>query len=307
MEGPARSLVLVLIVAACGGRSVLTTDGDAPAEDDDPGVTGGRPGAGGSTPAGGAFTGGASASGGAFPMAGTTSGGAFPMAGTGSGGAPLFCSDRTGSVPRDQGITWDARGVIALEKNAFGVQGSWFTADDCGTVPARLACTTRDPSLTGPDGQMGWATSEHHVCARGIAPQVARKEDGSFAYAEQWGFLSGFTFNHGMPWNARERCVYGIAFDVAGMAPALLRVNLTTSVTQGVAHFLEVPVPRQGPVSVAFTTFKQGPWVRNPTALDPALLTSLEFHVYTNQAAPTPFSFCVSNVKFLYETLPDSP
>ena len=270
---------------------MLPTDGDSPGEDDEPGATGGRSGAGGSTPAGGT----------------STSGGAFPTGGTGSGGGPLFCSDRTGLVPRDRGITWDSRGVIAYEQNGFGVQGSWFTADDCGSVPPELTCTGRNPSIIGPDGQTGWVTSEYNVCESGTAPQVARKADGSLAYAEQWGFLSGFTFNHGMPWNAPERCVYGIAFDVTGMAPSILRVNLTTSVTQGVAHFLEVPVPRQGPVAVAFTTFTQGPWVQNPTALDPTLLTSLEFHVYTNQAAPTPFSFCISNVKFLYETLLDSP
>jgi len=195
-------------------------------------------------------------------------------------------------------VSWDANGRIEWSENSFGVLGTWYTADDCANRTPELDCTARNRAFTGPDGQMGWQTSENIVCTSGTAPKVALKADGTFAYAEQWGFLAGFTLNAGMPWNANERCVAGIQFDVSGFEPAILRINAVTLETQGIAHFAEVAIPQS--VVLPWSAFAQGSWVPVRTPLDTTQLTSIEMHVFTNTGSPTPFGFCVSNVRFLY-------
>jgi hypothetical protein len=290
-----RSLVLVALLAACGGKSVLHTDGDS-TDDDDPSASGGSSGFGGTAaPSGGApFTGGVS-SGGAFPTGGSISVGGTGTGGTisvgGSGGVSI-CGVGPDLVP------WDSNGVIWPGTNDFGNQGAWYTADDCSSVLPGFECTTRDITISGPDGQTGWRTSENEVCVRGLAAKVELKADGTPAYAEQWGFLAGFTLNAGMPWNATEHCVDGVEFQIAGVAPAVIRVNLSTTSTQGAAHFSQVPVVAGDHVHIPFDAFKQGSWVTNPTWLDPSQLTSLEFHVFTNTASNTYFEFCISYVRW---------
>jgi hypothetical protein len=228
VEGSARALAFVLIAAACGGKSMLYTDGGDSFEGDDaPSPNGGRSGAGGPTPSGGAFTGGVS-SGGTFTggvsnggtftggvsnggsfTGGVSSGGAFPMGGTGTGGTPSLCADQPGRPPREEPIWWGDDGWIFWENNSFGVQGSWYSANDCASsTPFGLSCTSRDPTLVGPDGVLGWRVLANFVCTRGVAPKVGFLADGTAAYSQQWGHLIGFTLNDGRPWNAQERCVY---------------------------------------------------------------------------------------------------
>jgi len=311
--------LLISIAAACGGKSVLYVEGDdsSTGGEPEPPPAGGRPGAGGTTgagPAGGTFSGGTAAgggpftggtfTGGAFSGGGVSNGGTFPRGGTGAtpgtGGTPNLCADLPGLPPRHEGIVWDESGVIDASRNGFGVQGRWYSADDCSSALG-LACTIRDPAFTGPDGQAGWDTRDTQACASGVAPRVGYKPDGTFAYSKQWGFLLGFTLNHGDAWNADERCVQGVEFNVTGTAPGVLRVNLPTTTTQGVSHFYEVPVP--GFISIPFSSFAQGSWVTNPVPLDTSALTSLEFHVFTNASSATRFSFCVSDVRFLYSRI----
>jgi hypothetical protein len=221
------------------------------------------------------------------------------MGAAGQGGTPSLCADQPGLPPRIEGVPWDSRGVISWDRSSFGNQGVWYAADDCETAaPSDLVCTGRNRALTGPDGQMGWTTNDVEVCASGIAPRVELLPDGTSAYAQQWGFLLGFELNAGMPWNAAERCVLGVTFDVSGAAPGVLRINAVTLATQETAHFAEITVP--GHVELLFSAFSQGPWVANPTPLDLRALTSLQFHVFTNTMSQTPFAFCISDVRWVY-------
>lgn len=304
-----RWVVLVALAAACGGKSVRYADDDSTDDDDSSSggsygfggasVTGGAPSGGasfsGGAPTGGVFTGGVS-SGGAFPtggaiaVGGTSTGGAIAVGGT---GGSLICG-----APRPDLVPWDSNGVIWPGTNDFGNQGTWYTADDCMSVRQGFECTVRNLRSTGPDGEPGWHTLENEVCVSGVAAKVALNADGTPAYSEQWGFLAGFTLNAGMPWNATEHCVYGVEFQIAGFAPATIRVNLSTTSTQGAAHFFEVPIANDR-VHIPFDSFKQGSWVTNPTRLDTTQLTSLEFHVFTNTSSSTPFDFCVSYVRWM--------
>jgi hypothetical protein len=87
-------------------------------------------------------------------------------------------------------------------------------------------------------------------------------------------------------------------FELTGSAPVTLRINVVTPKTIGVSHFTETALSRSA--FVDFGSVRQGDWVLDPTPLDRTQITDIQFHVYTNEQAPTPFDFCVSYVYVLY-------
>jgi len=304
------SLVLFAVAVACGGKSIRYEEGDdgTGGEGDDP-STGGRGGSGAVDPfggtsfTGGTFTGGTS---GTISVGGTSftggrggQGGTVPIGGTsftggtaGKGG----CPGNAGTYPV---ITWDFYGTIHYNQNPYAINGGWYTFDDCGDASlVGLPCTVRSPTLIGPDGNRGWAiATSMAVCASGTAPRVQIGPDGVPAYGSQWGFGMGFSLNGGGPFNAAAACIRGFQFELTGNAPATLRINVVTPKTVGESHFTETALSRSS--FVDFGAVRQGDWVQNPSPLDLTQIMDIQFHVYTNEQTPTPFEFCVNNVRVL--------
>jgi hypothetical protein len=295
-------------LVACGGQSIRHVDDGAAGEPSDPpprggASNGGRGGSGAVDPGGGSFTGGAS-SGGSIAIGGTGpggtggTGGSIAIGGTGAVGTGGVGTGGCGGVGGPVSIaplSFGNDGIIHPGSNPFGISGGWYSFDDCADATAAgLPCTQREPSLLGPDGLTGWTTQSDRACASGTAARVELGPDGAPAYGLQWGFGLGVSLNQGAPWNAPNSCVTGFVIELLGTAPATLRINIVTPRTIGVSHFVEVPLG--GNVIVDFATVRQGPWVTNPTPLDPTQITDLQFHVYTNEQARVPYHFCAGDI-----------
>lgn len=254
---------------------------------------------------GGSFTGGTSAGGvgGTIPTGGTAftggTGGAVPRGGSSFGGT----SGTTGTGGCFSGppptIPWDFAGRIDAGQNPYGINGSWYTFDDCADASlAGLSCTVRNPNVLGPDGSRGWTVvAPSAVCASGTAPRVERGRDGAPAYSLQWGFGMGFSLNQGAPFDTVSQCIRGFAFQLVGNAPLTVRVNVVTPTTIGVSHFMETALSLNS--FVDFTSARQGAWVMTPTMLDARQITDIQFHVHTNEFSETPFEFCVNDLRVL--------
>jgi hypothetical protein len=236
-------------------------------------------------------------------------GGSFPQAGTGGvgvGGSMPTGGMGTGGVPSDPyAIPWEWDGYVSPKRNIFGLEGGFYFATDCtSTAERNLPCTEGDPILSGPDGQFGWALSETVACARGKAPQVIiDPTTGVPAYELQWGALLGIAMNQQgeSVFDARARGIVGFAFDLSGVAPPTLRVNVVTPETLGASHFVTVPVTPFSQNALIFGEALQGTWVVNPAALDMSRVSAIEFHVSTNSAIPTEFDFCISNLRAILQ------
>jgi hypothetical protein len=283
---------------ATGGRGGSFTTGGS--DDGGASFTGGVAGsvyAGGSGAVGGSvYTGGSGAVGGSFPIAGTGGvgvGGSVPVGGMGTGAAP--------SDP--YAIPWERNGYVSPARNIFGLEGKFYFATDCSSTQGRLPCTEGDLSLLGPDGQYGWALSDAVACARGKAPQVvADPNSGMLAYELQWGALLGIAiFQSGdSVFDAKARGIAGFAFDVSGVAPPTLHVNIVTPETIGASHFMAISGPfRQH--ALIFAEAQQGSWVVNPSVLDTTRVSAIEFHVPTNSAIPNGFDFCIMNLRAIVQ------
>jgi hypothetical protein len=319
------SLVLFAVAVACGGKSVRYVDDDGTGGESGESSTGGRGGSGvdplggtsgsftggtsGTFPTGGTFPGGTTSTGGTFPVGGSSfTGGTGGTGGTIAVGGSSFTGGTAGvagkggcpgNITPPPVIYWDFYGAIYSNQNPYGINGGWYTFDDCGDASlVGLPCTARNPMLSGPDGQRGWAVAASTaVCASGTAPRVQIGPDGAPAYGIQWGFGMGFSLNGGAPFNAAAQCMRGFEFVLTGNAPVTLRINVVTPKTIGVSHFTETALSRNA--FVDFASVRQGPWVPDPSPLDVSMITDIQFHVYTNEQAPTPFEFCVDYVRVL--------
>lgn len=296
--------VCFAVLVACGGQSIRHVDEGAGGEPDDPpprggasnggrGGTGIDPSGGGGTFTGGTFaggTGGVITGGTGGSLGGTGAGATGGVAGAGGGCTTLR---KVGVI---SGLQFGPDGFVPPGSNPYGISGGWYSFDDCADASLlNLRCTVRTPAWVGPDGLAGWTIEQDLVCAQGTAPRVELGPDGAPAYAYQWGFGLGLNLNQGLPWNAANQCVRGFLVDIGGTAPATLRINVVTSKTNGISHFVEVPLGQNAVVD--FASIRQGPWVANPTPLDTTQITDLQFHVYTNEQAPVPYDFCVYNIR----------
>jgi hypothetical protein len=212
----------------------------------------------------------------------------------------------TGGVPSNPygSIPWESDGYISSNRNIAGLEGGFYFAKDCPSAAERnLPCTESDPGLSGPDGQYGWAVSETVACARGKAVQVvADPATGVLAYELQWGALLGIAmYEPGESvYDATARRVIGFAFDLSGVAPLELRVNVVTPETIGAPHFVTALVTPFSEHTLLFSDARQGSWIVNPSALDTSRVSAIEFHVSTDAWAPKAFDFCISNLRVIF-------
>jgi hypothetical protein len=210
-----------------------------------------------------------------------------------------------GSTQASTALVWDAEGFVATASNPFAIQGPFYSYSDCDP-PSGLPCTTPDPSLTGADGKPGWSVDEAGVCLKGTAVKVE-----GMSFAAQWGAGLALDLNSkgGEPGKPAEKGTFdlenagirGFSVDISGAAPARIRINLTMPGVED-SSFVDAAVP--GSTSFQIADAKQGSWVMSKVPLDPRKVEAMQFQVFTNAAAPTPYDFCVTAIRALSDAAP---
>jgi hypothetical protein len=223
-------------------------------------------------------------------------GGSSGAGGTGGGGADA--------------ITWTDMAWVDGMANTYGIQGPWYSYNDCANAePANLPCTIPDPALVGPDTKPGWSATAVQICTKGTAPQVVNDSTGMPAYSLQWGAGLALDLNSTggdmavkNDFNATAVGVKGFMFDIITSGtppqPTDIRVNIKTKATGDNSHFVTALLPAAN-FQVLFADALQGSWVMPTSALTQDAIESIQFQVYTNATAAKPFDFCVSNMRVI--------
>lgn len=225
--------------------------------------------------------------------------------GGGNGGAQAGGAAGGGGLPPGTALSWSATGFVAKDANPFGLEGPFYSYNDCDP-PSGLPCTMADPGLLGPDGKPGFAVDATRACIKGTAVQVQNQ-----MFSAQWG--AGLALDlaspGGMPGvpavkgtaDLATAKITGFSVDLTGTAPAKIRINLTMP---GVAdsNFVDATVPSTRTFSLSEA--KQGSWVEEKTPLDPTRIEAIQFQVATTATSATPFDFCVSGLRVITSAAP---
>lgn len=231
-----------------------------------------------------------------------TGGSAIVMGGSASGGASGSAGAGGTATTLGTALTWSADGFVAKDTNPFQIEGPFYAYSDCDP-PSGLPCTAPDAGITGADGKPGWSVDATRACLKGTAVQV---QDMMFPI--QWG--AGLALDLASPggepgapatkgtFNLTNAKIRGFSVDIAGTAPARIRINLTM---KGVpdSSFVDAAVP--GTTTFSLTDAKQGTWVTTKTPLDPTQVEAIQFQVFTKAGATTPYDFCVTAIRVLTE------
>lgn len=223
-------------------------------------------------------------------------------------------------------LTWTSTGAVFADQNPFGISGVWYLYDDCSDVVSKAAagkfvcpsdaptancCTYRDPTLIGPPPELdtGYGVTGGSVgqssgtaCVRGRTAKLVAGTD-----AGQWG--AGFGLNLAN-WGAFDASrafpggrMKGFAFDITGPSTGDHPIRAGISTIHGQRYYNLVAVPAQD-ASILFdaTEFFFG---EPEEPLDLTTITNVTFEIGPGTDGPTPFDFCISNVRVLQE--PASP
>jgi hypothetical protein len=216
-----------------------------------------------------------------------------------------------------------------------GAMGPWYAYadgyDDAGNyggvtgTPAKCQMaghtdcskfTTPTPGTTFPPSASG------AMCTAGTVAQVPAM-GASFDYSNVYGAAIALDLNNmgagdsGV--NAATKPAYdpttksppikGVAFDIDTPPLNALRVELPTDAalpgTSNDAAWWGGGSTNASPVVPGHNTFKWadvgGPmYLTSPPAFDVTQVTSIKFHIISNNSAAVPFSFCVSNLTLTY-------
>jgi hypothetical protein len=256
--------LIVLAVTACSDSS-----GKSP---DAPGGTGGSTTGPGPTGTGGDTT--ATGNGGSAP-------GGSGSPGTGTAGAMAVAGN---TVP----LTVDATGWVDKGGNTVGIQGPWYSYDDCTDSP--MACTANHTP-----GMGAFANTGGKMCTKGTTYAVKAEAD----FSKEWGAGIALDLNNSggdnamkLPYDATANHVTGFAMTISGTAPGL-RVNITSQAVGDNAHFKAGVV---GQNSVLLSEVKQGSWVTTKMALDQTMLLAVQFQIPSVMGKAVDFDFCVEGL-----------
>jgi hypothetical protein len=257
---------LVLAVTACSDSSGKSPDAE------------GTGGSATSVPSGTGGDQSASPGGGAGPSSGgaTAGGGA-------TGGAMLPAG--SSAVP----LTVDPTGWVDKGGNTVGIQGPWYSYDDCTDSP--MSCTMNHVPGTG-----AFANMDGKMCTKGTTVPVKAEAD----FSKQWGAGIALDLNNSggmdamkLPYDATAAHVVGFSMTITGTAPGL-RVNITSKAAGNDSHFVTAMVG--GANTVLFSKAQQGSWVKTKTALDPTMLLAIQFQIPTVMSKAVDFDFCVEGL-----------
>jgi hypothetical protein len=193
-----------------------------------------------------------------------------------------------GGVP----ILPDLTGWVQGDTNTVGIQGAWYSYNDCKDSPSD--CTENHLPLEG-----GFDNIDGKMCTSGTTAAVMAETE----FSSKWGAGIALDLNAlgGLdtgknPWDATANGVKGFAFTIEFNTPGAVRVNLPTTSTEVASHFTEVST--SGAQQVLWGDVQQGSWIKGPERVefDPTTILSLQFQVPTKMKMPVPFDFCVSNL-----------
>lgn len=222
-------------------------------------------------------------------------------------------------------LSWNDQGEIDADSNPFGIRGRWFLASDCAESMAAIAagtyvcppdpptpgcCTALDPAypgigLVGTEGARLVPASNDapaKACIKGITPQLLNDTSGNPAYGANWGIVFAMALNDNMPFDATKAYaggpVVGFSLDLeAATAGTPVRVEIEgNDRTYGYGADLVLPVST---VTLALADSLPPEWVTDAPAIDLHDLTTLALKVGTDTTAPTPFDFCLSDLRVL--------
>jgi hypothetical protein len=249
--------LLTLTLAAC-------SDSDGTAPDDEMGASG--------------------MTGGPMPTATAGTGGTQGIPGT---GGDTSLPPPGGGTATDALIP-DPTGWIDATTNDLGIQGPWYSYNDCKDSPG--ACTMNQVPAEGEFPNTGGS-----MCTSGTTAVVAAEAE----FSAKWGAgialdlnNSGGTTGVKQPYDAASHGVVGFSFTITGTAPGL-RVNFPTPASAEGSHFI---AGKPGANSALFATAKQGSWVMPKSDIDPSQVLSIQFQIPSVMGSAVEFDFCVENL-----------
>ena len=273
--------------------------------------------------------------GGSQGLGGAGAGGMGGAAGTvGDGGGPVSCDLASNYA----GYVQDPLCGIVGSWFAFG-DGAGPNANANSTDSADSDCVAKGGFPASACSQNIWPTpgkpfvpddpATSRMCADGIGALIQNK-GGSPDYSDLWGAGIGLDFNNpggdaGVKGDVDLSKYKGIAFDFmadtgahsigAGVPIGAMRVSFPfTGQHGGDPPYWMGATKTSSPLMPGSTvqhiqfnwTDVGGPFYLTqqtppvtPPAFDPTHVQSIEFQVFTNTAASTPFSFCVANLTLL--------
>lgn len=206
---------------------------------------------------------------------------------TSGGGAPTTGAGNT--VP----LTVDDTGWVDKGGNTLGIQGPWYSYDDCTDSP--MNCTMNHTPGMGAFMNMGGK-----MCTKGTTVAVKAEAD----FSKEWGAGIALDFNNSggmnamkLPFNATAAHVIGFSMNITGTAPGL-RINITSVPAGDNAHFASGVV---GPNTVLLSKVAQGSWVTTKMPLDATQLLAIQFQIPTVMNKAVDFDFCVDSLAAITE------
>lgn len=223
----------------------------------------------------------------------STGGSSGSMAATGGAGgcADNVCPSTGGSTASGNSvpITPDPTGWVEGSTNVVGIQGAWYSYNDCTTSPGD--CTMNQIPVEGSFDNVGGK-----MCTSGTTAAVADQTEFSL----KWGAGIGLDLNNSggtdamkMPYDATAHGVVGFSFTISGTNATGLRFNITSVAAGDNSHFVSAAM---GENTVMFSDAMQGSWVTTKTPLDPTQLLAIQFQIPSVLNQSVAFDFCVENL-----------
>lgn len=236
--------------------------------------------------------------GGTSSIGGSTKGGMSAVGATSNGGSSTGTSGTglggfTGSCLI---IPTPDTGWVADTSNPCGIQGAWYTYNDCDTSPGDC---TQDQI---PQPRTPIPNENGKMCTSGTTVPIN-------ADYKKWGAGIALNLNQPpVPANENDKNpisqlrfpLKGFSFRLSGdVVPNLIRVNFPTATTADTAHYKPI-IDGAGTYQVLFSETVQGAWVNPQVALDPGSIVEVQFQVPGQPSTNVPFNFCIEELTALY-------
>jgi len=234
-------------------------------------------------------------------MSSTSTGGSTSSTGGSSGSTAATGGSTTGGSTSSGGstasgnsvpITPDPTGWVEGSTNVAGIQGAWYSYNDCTTSPGD--CTMNQIPVEGSFDNVGGK-----MCTSGNTAAVADQMEFSL----KWGAGIGLDLNNSggadamkMPYDASAHGVVGFSFTISGTDATGLRFNITSVAAGDNSHFVSAAM---GENTVMFSDAMQGSWVTTKTPLDTTQLLAIQFQIPSVLNQSVAFDFCVENLAAL--------
>jgi hypothetical protein len=235
----------------------------------------------------------------------------------GNGGSPALGMGGSAAVgmPGMLDIKPNADGFVLASTNGVGIQGAFYTSSDAAGTPP--GTSTIQPATFA--AAVNATTGE--ICVQGSGAQIAAGPPDAlgmptFLYSQYWGAVVGLNLSQpndpvtGMPnplpqpWNpvTPSGTVTGFSFTLTGTgipAGTDLRFKTTFPGTgEFCLPFSEI-VPAGGVYTARIASQRANCWEAGGMPFTPGPLLSVQWQIVTKTTAPTPFNFCIGNLKAL--------